>query len=104
MTRPIFRLAGDLGDRLSTFTQRWIPDSWVVCMILTVVAILLAIVGAGAGLYGDSTTNLIQLFWAIPILTVTRLRFGDVLGYTGLVALVCLTVNLIGMFLIPVGL
>ena len=40
--------------------------------------------------YGDSTTNLIQPFWAIPILTVTGLRFGDVLGYTGIVAIVCM--------------
>ena len=43
-------LVGDLGERLSQFTQRWIPDSWVVCMILTVLAMLLAIIGAGAGL------------------------------------------------------
>ena len=41
---------GNLGDSLSRFTQRWIPDSWVVCMILTVMAILLAILGAGATL------------------------------------------------------
>ena len=51
--------------------------------------------------YGDSTTNLIHPFWAIPILAVTRLRFGDILGYTGLVALVCLVVSMIGMLLIP---
>ena len=51
--------------------------------------------------YGDSTTNLIQPFWAIPILTVTRLKFGDVLGYTGIVALVCLIVSIIAMLLIP---
>ena len=51
--------------------------------------------------YGDSTTNLIQPFWAIPILAVTRLRFGDILGYTGLVALVCLVVSMVGMLLIP---
>ncbi len=51
--------------------------------------------------YGDSTTNLIQPFWAIPILTVTGLRFGDVVGYTGLVAVVCFTISLIAMFLIP---
>ena len=51
--------------------------------------------------YGDSTTNLIQPFWAIPILTVTRLRFGDVLGYTGLVAIVCFAVSMIAMYVIP---
>ena len=51
--------------------------------------------------YGDSTTNLIQPFWAIPILTVTRLKFGDILGYTGIVAVVCTLVSVVAMLLIP---
>ena len=51
--------------------------------------------------YGDSTTNLIQPFWAIPILTITGLRFGDVLGYTGIVAIVCTVTSIIAMLLIP---
>ena len=51
--------------------------------------------------YGDATTNFIQPFWAIPILTVTRLKFGDVLGYTGIVAIVCTIISVIAMFLIP---
>jgi short-chain fatty acids transporter len=51
--------------------------------------------------YGDSTTNLIQPFWALPLLAVTRLRFGDILGYTLLVALACLLVNVGVMLLIP---
>ena len=51
--------------------------------------------------YGDSTTNLIQPFWAIPILTVTRLKFGDVLGYTGIVAIVCMITSVIAMMVIP---
>ena len=46
----LIRLVGNLGETLSHFTQRWIPDSWVVCMTLTVLAMLLAMVGAGAGL------------------------------------------------------
>ena len=54
--------------------------------------------------YGDSTTNLIQPFLAIPILAVTRMRFGDIVGYTFLIALPCLAVNLVAMFLIPVDL
>ena len=49
----------------------------------------------------DMTTNLIQPFWAIPILTVAGLRFGDIMGYcfilTGLLCLVALfTVMLLG--------
>jgi short-chain fatty acids transporter len=51
--------------------------------------------------YGDSTSNLIQPFWAIPILTVTRMKFGDVLGYTGIIALVLFVVTVIALFLIP---
>ena len=51
--------------------------------------------------YGDSTTNLIQPFWAIPILTVTRLKFGDILGYTGIVAVICALVSIVAMLLIP---
>jgi short-chain fatty acids transporter len=62
---------------------------------VSVVTVLLAYA------YGDSTTNLIQPFFAIPILAVTRLRFGDVVGYTFLVALVCFAVTTAAMFWIP---
>ena len=51
--------------------------------------------------YGDSTSNLIQPFWAIPILTVTRMKFGDVLGYSGLVAVVLFLVTAAAMLLVP---
>ncbi|MGE0387136.1 MAG: TIGR00366 family protein [Gammaproteobacteria bacterium] len=51
--------------------------------------------------YGDSTTNLIQPFFAIPILTMMRLRFGDVVGYTFLVACACFAVSAAAMLLIP---
>jgi short-chain fatty acids transporter len=65
---------------------------------VSVVTVLLAYA------YGDSTTNLIQPFFAIPILAVTRLRFGDVVGYTLLIALACFAVSAVAMFLIPVHL
>ena len=51
--------------------------------------------------YGDTTTNLIQPFWAIPILSLMRMRFGDVVGYSSLVGLVCFFFSLIAMLLIP---
>jgi short-chain fatty acids transporter len=37
--------------------------------------------------YGDMATNLIQPFWAIPLLGVARLEFRDILGYEALVFL-----------------
>jgi len=54
--------------------------------------------------YGSSNVNLIQPFWAIPFLAVTGLRFGDIVGYTALVALVCLGINIVAMLIIPIGL
>ena len=51
--------------------------------------------------YGDSTTNLIQPFFALPILAVTRLRFGEIVGYTFLIAVVLFLVNCVAMMLIP---
>ena len=51
--------------------------------------------------YGDSTSNLIQPFWAIPILTVTRMKFGDILGYSGLIAVVLFIVTAVAMLVIP---
>ncbi len=51
--------------------------------------------------YGDSTTNLIQPFFAIPLLAVTRIRFGEVVGYCFLVSAACLLVNLVTMAIIP---
>jgi short-chain fatty acids transporter len=38
--------------------------------------------------YGDMATNLIQPFWAIPLLGVARLEFRDILGYELLALLV----------------
>ncbi len=62
---------------------------------VSVVTVLLAYA------YGDSTTNLIQPFFAIPILAVTRMRFGEVVGYTFLIALACAAVSAVAMALIP---
>jgi short-chain fatty acids transporter len=51
--------------------------------------------------YGDSTTNLIQPFFAIPMLAVTRVRFGDIVGYTFLIAAACFAVSALAMIVIP---
>lgn len=36
-----------LGVSISNFTERWVPDGWSICMALTVVVFVLAVVGAG---------------------------------------------------------
>jgi short-chain fatty acids transporter len=51
--------------------------------------------------YGDTATNMIQPFFAIPLLAVARLRFGDIVGYCFLVSLACGVVGATAMWLIP---
>jgi short-chain fatty acids transporter len=51
--------------------------------------------------YGDSTTTLIQPFFAIPLLAFMRVRFADILGYTAIVAAVCLVINIVAILFIP---
>lgn len=54
--------------------------------------------------YGDMTTNLLQPFWAIPILTVAGLRFGDIMGYCLLLASCMGVFNLLVLYIIPLQL
>ena len=44
----MLELVSVLGARLSAFSERWVPDAWVVCMGLTAIALALALGGAGA--------------------------------------------------------
>jgi short-chain fatty acids transporter len=32
--------------------------------------------------YGDQWTNMIQPFWALPVLAIAGLKMRDILGYT----------------------
>ena len=38
--------------------------------------------------YGDQWTNMLQPFWALPLLAITGIRARDILGYTALFLLV----------------
>ncbi|MCG2634998.1 MAG: TIGR00366 family protein [Gammaproteobacteria bacterium] len=39
-----------VGMGVSRVTERWVPDAWVICMALTIVVFLVAILGAGVGI------------------------------------------------------
>ena len=66
----------NMGAKLSLFTERWVPDAWVICMILTAVAVLLSIFGAGATVeeavlaWGDGVWNLLGLAMQFTIAMV----------------------------------
>ena len=49
--------------------------------------------------YGDQITNLLQPFWAIPVLSVTGLKARDVMGYTILAMLVAMPLYGLGLAL-----
>ena len=37
--------------------------------------------------YGDEWTNLLQPFWALPLLAITGLRAKQIAGYTAILAI-----------------
>jgi short-chain fatty acids transporter len=42
--------------------------------------------------YGDQWTNMLQPFWALPLLSITGLKAKDIIGYTALVMLLSLPI------------
>ena len=71
-----FDAVRDIGAGLSRFTERWVPDAWVICMILTSSALLLAVGGAGASVeeavlaWGDGVWVLLRLAMQFTIAMV----------------------------------
>ncbi|MGH3095299.1 MAG: short-chain fatty acid transporter [Streptosporangiales bacterium] len=53
--------------------------------------------------YGDQWTNMIQPFWAIPLLAIAGLRIRDVLGFTTITLLVSGVVFAVTMLLVGAG-
>jgi short-chain fatty acids transporter len=51
--------------------------------------------------YGDQLTNGLQPMWMLPLLGVTRLRAGDILGYTAVMMLFATVIFGIGVTLLP---
>ena len=55
--------------------------------------------GIMAMAYGDQLTNMLQPFWALPLLGITGLKARDILPYTLLLMVVAGTVMLTGMLM-----
>ena len=51
--------------------------------------------------YGDSAFNLIHPFWALPVLAITRRRFGEIFGYAFLFWVISIIVGIGAMLVIP---
>lgn len=51
--------------------------------------------------YGDMSTNLIQPFWAIPLLSVTGVAFGEIMGYCLLLFGACFAFTMVAVGLMP---
>ena len=50
--------------------------------------------------YGDQLTNMLQPFWALPLLYITGLKAKDILPYTLLIMLIGFLIFLSGLILI----
>jgi short-chain fatty acids transporter len=50
--------------------------------------------------YGDQITNMLQPFWALPLLGITRLKAKEILPYTIILMLVGILVYVLGLLLL----
>ncbi len=50
--------------------------------------------------YGDQITNMLQPFWALPLLAITKLKAREILPYTLLLMIIGMLVYLIGLYFI----
>ncbi|PKM89615.1 MAG: short-chain fatty acid transporter [Firmicutes bacterium HGW-Firmicutes-12] len=49
--------------------------------------------------YGDLCTNLIQPFWALPVLGIAGLKMKDIWGYTSIACIIYFVVSTVSLFL-----
>ena len=50
--------------------------------------------------YGDQITNMLQPFWALPLLGITKLKAKEILPYTLIAMVVASTIYVLGLLLI----
>ena len=48
--------------------------------------------------YGDQITNMLQPFWALPLLAITKLKAREILPYTLLLMVIGSFVFLVGLY------
>lgn len=53
--------------------------------------------------YGDQVTNMLQPFWALPLLSITGLKARELLGYTIIVMLVAIPIFVVALFVVGAG-
>jgi len=50
--------------------------------------------------FGDQNTNMVQPFWALPILSVARLSVRDIMGYCVMTCLLSLALSTLVLWLL----
>lgn len=53
--------------------------------------------------YGDQVTNMLQPFWALPLLSITGLKARELLGYTIIAMLAAIPVFVAALFIVGAG-
>ena len=101
LSRGFANAAGDHGGALRALTfvsaglvNLFVPSGggqWAVQGPIAMRATLEAGAPAAKTLmavaYGDQLTNMLQPFWALPLLAITKAKAGEVVGYTAIVML-----------------
>ena len=71
-----------LGLEISNRVERIVPDPFDIAIGLTLFTAIIALLW---GAFGDQLTNMLQPFWALPLLAITGVRARDIVGYTAII-------------------
>jgi len=50
--------------------------------------------------YGDQITNMLQPFWALPLLGITKLKAREILPYTLILMIVGILIYVLGLLIL----
>ncbi|WP_167644747.1 TIGR00366 family protein [Mameliella alba] len=87
--------------------ERYLPDAFVLVLVLTLVVFGAGMLVEGHGpvamavAWGDTWTNLVQPFWALPALAIAGLSAKDIMGYCLIVLVATGVVLGLGLTFLP---
>lgn len=88
------------GGKFSVEAPIYIPAIKELGNVTSVEDTALLIKTMNAAMWGDATTNLIQPFWALPLLAIAKLGIRDIMGYCAIISIYAIIMIEIFLFVL----
>lgn len=99
----VYWYSGVLGYFVPSGGSKWIIEAPYLLKAAKELGISPASTTIAYG-WGDMMSHLIQPFWAIALLDITKIKFGQIAGFCTMLLLVYIVITSIAMFVMPLNL